>query len=80
MTINEAIRLVANKTHAIYDDNADFITLRKVLSTAFPKDEDGKQYNFENSNCHYGFNRRDEDQWNDVGAYLEELEILINPH
>lgn len=76
MTINEAAKLVANKTHAIYDDDGSIDTLRKVLSMAFPKDEEGKQYKFENVNCFYGASRRAEGEWIDTGSFLEELEII----
>lgn len=77
MKLNEAAKLLANKTHAINDDCGNFYLLKKVLKEAFPNDPDGDSYNFsELDDKIYGFNRHEEGQWANIGSYLEELEYI----
>jgi len=77
MTTNEAARLVANGTHAIYDDNRNTELLRNILSLAFPKDEDTVIYTFKNPEMYYGYDKFRKDLWTDGGAYLQDL-LIIN--
>jgi len=77
MKLNEAAKLLANKTHAIKDDCGNFYLLKKVLKVAFPNDPEGDSYNFTNcSDKFYGFNRNEKGQWANVGSYLEELKHI----
>jgi len=77
MKLNEAAKLLANKTHAINDDCGNFYLLKKVLKEAFPNDPDSDSYNLTaEDDKFYGFNRHDEGQWANVGSYLEELEHI----
>lgn len=77
MKLNEAAKLLANKTHAINDDCGNFYLLKKVLKEAFPNDPDSDSYNLTaEDDKFYGFNRYDEGQWANVGSYLEELEHI----
>lgn len=76
MTISEAVRLLSNKTHSIYDDNGNIDLLRKTLTLAFPKDKETILYEFLLDNSYYGFSRQLANEWCDTGAYLEDIEII----
>lgn len=76
MKLNEAAKLLANKTHAIKDDCGNFYLLKKVLKVAFPNDLDGDSYKFNGYDNFYGFNRHENGQWANVGSYLEELKHI----
>ena len=75
MTQTQAAQLLRDKTHAINDDNRNFELLSKVLSEAFPDDEDTFNYPFY-ENCVYGYARRKDGNWTDNGHYLSDLELI----
>jgi hypothetical protein len=78
MKKEEAAKLIANKTHAIYNDDNNFELLREILLLAFPKDEYTKSYVFsKNYNSTYGCNKYNNNYWiNSNNDYLKELEII----
>jgi hypothetical protein len=77
MTKNEAAKLIANKTHAIYNDNNDYKLLREVLSLAFPKDKGTKSCIFSKSNnLIYGSNKYNDNYWVNNADYLKALQRI----
>jgi hypothetical protein len=78
MKKEEAAKLIANKTHVIYNDNNDYELLREILLLAFPNDEYTKNYDFyKNNNPFFGNNKYNNNYWiNSNSDYLKELEII----
>ena len=75
MTISKAAELIANKTHSIFDDCADYDLLRKVLKKAFPKDKEGASYVFSDiDDKFYGHCCHEYGNWANVGTYLTYLQ------
>lgn len=76
-TIQEVAKLLADKTHAVYDDgNTTLDILVKILKLAFPKDEETDTFEFTKEDPYYGYCRHDSDNWANIGRYLEQLEII----
>jgi hypothetical protein len=79
MNKNEAAKLIANKTHAIFNDNNDYELLREILSLAFPDDDCTEDYNFyadEFDEKTYCCNRNTQGQWANIGGYIADLEVI----
>jgi hypothetical protein len=79
MNKNEAAKLIANKTHAIFNDNNDYELLREILSLAFPNDNCNKDYNFyadEFDEKTYCYSRNNKEVWANIGDYIAELEVI----
>lgn len=74
-SIQEAAKLVANKTHAVYYDFGHEKKLRKVLKLAFPNDKETDTFNLEEFN-YFGFNNHLEGTWADTGEYLATLKTI----
>ena len=75
MTIDKAAKLIANKSHSIYDDCGDYDLLRKVLTKAFPKDKENASYVFSDEDDNfYGFCSHKDGKWANVGTYLTYLQ------
>ena len=74
MKKEEAAKLLAKKTHVIYNDNNDFELLREMLLLAFPNDEYTKSCIFyENGEPIYGTNKYNENYWINNSDYLKAL-------
>jgi hypothetical protein len=76
MKKEEAAKLIANKTHAIYNDNNNYELLREILSLAFPIDEFNIKYIFninESKEKFYGYSEYIKGQWANLGDYLKAL-------
>jgi hypothetical protein len=77
MKKEEAAKLIANKTHAIYNDDNNFELLREILLLAFPNDEYTKSCIFsENRGRIYGTNKYNDNYWANNANYLKDLEII----
>jgi len=77
MKKEEAAKLLANKTHAIYNDNNNYELLRKILLLAFTKDEYTKGYIFSEYNEPiFGNNKFNDGYWINNSDYLKDLEII----
>ena len=77
MKKEEAAKLIAKKTHVIYNDNNNFELLREVLLLAFPKDKGTKNYDFSIDFIYkckfYSSSHDDNKYWANTGDYLKEL-------
>lgn len=78
ITITEAAKLLSEKTHSICSDCDDISTLKKTLALAFPKDKEGIDYDFndDEENSYYGYDRKNHNIWANVGGYLENLTVI----
>lgn len=78
MTVSKAAELIANKTHAIYEDCGDYDLLKKVLKKAFPKDKETDSFIFSNedNDDFYGYCKHDKGNWANVGTYLKYLQEI----
>jgi hypothetical protein len=76
MKLNEAAKLLVNKTHAIKDDCGNFYLLKKVLKVAFPNDKLTDSFEFNRCDNFYGACIHEKDSWANIGSYIKDLKII----